>query len=114
MAHAHSSVAPVARVPWRLTEDGLTVSIKLTPNARRAGIEGLVSEADGTCYLAVRVTAPPADGRANAALIKIIAKQCGIASGRVSLAAGAKNRRKRLLIEGDAKALAKKLSPSAA
>jgi len=80
-----------------MTDDGLTVSVKLTPSARRPGIEGVVTEADG-----------------QRRLDQTHRQTVRYRRGRVSLAAGAKIRRKRLLIEDDANALARRLSPSAA
>jgi uncharacterized protein (TIGR00251 family) len=102
----------VAETPWRATADGLVVAVKLTPRASRSGIEGIVADADGKPVLAVKVSAPPAEGRANAELVKLIAKRCGVAAGKVSISAGAGSRRKRLTIDGDPAALAARLSPS--
>jgi uncharacterized protein YggU (UPF0235/DUF167 family) len=48
----------------------------------------------------VRVTEPPVDGRANAALVKLIAKRAGVAKGRVSLVRGERSRDKLLRVEG--------------
>jgi uncharacterized protein len=48
----------------------------------------------------VRVTEPPLQGRANAALVKLIAKRAGVAKGRVSVVRGARSRDKVVRIEG--------------
>jgi uncharacterized protein len=48
----------------------------------------------------VRVTEPPLDGRANAALVKLIAKRAGIAKGRVSIVRGERSREKVVRVEG--------------
>jgi hypothetical protein len=48
----------------------------------------------------VRVTAPPVDGRANAALVKLIAKRAGVAKGLVSIARGERSRDKLVRVEG--------------
>lgn len=48
----------------------------------------------------VRVTQPPLKGRANAALLKLIARRAGVAKGRVSIVRGARSRHKLVRIEG--------------
>jgi hypothetical protein len=50
--------------------------------------------------LLVRVTEPPLEGRANGALVKLIAKRAGVAKGRVSLIRGAQSRDKLVRVEG--------------
>jgi uncharacterized protein YggU (UPF0235/DUF167 family) len=48
----------------------------------------------------VRVTEPPVNGRANAALVKLIAKRAGVARGRVTLVRGERSRDKLLRVAG--------------
>lgn len=48
----------------------------------------------------VYVTAPPADGEANEAVQRLVAKVLGIAKSKVEIAKGAKGRDKVLRIEG--------------
>jgi len=50
--------------------DGIELALKVTPRAGRAAIEGAVVDAAGAAWLAVKVTAPPEDGRANAAVLE--------------------------------------------
>ncbi len=85
----------------RVVADGLVVPVRLTPKASRDGIEGLREDAAGGWVLAVKVTAVPEKGKANAALEKLLAKALGIASGRVSVVGGATSRNKELLVRGD-------------
>jgi uncharacterized protein len=47
----------------------------------------------------VRVTQPPLQGRANAALVKLIARRAGVAKGRVSIVRGARSRHKLVRVE---------------
>lgn len=72
------------------------VTVRLTPRSSRDAIEG-VNEA-GT--IRARVTAPPVDGAANKALIKLVARSLGVPRSRVSLVGGASSRVKRLRIAG--------------
>jgi hypothetical protein len=70
--------------------------IRLTPRASRAQIGPV--RADGA--LAVRVTAPPVDGKANVALCKLLASELGLAPSRVSVVRGHTARDKVVRIEG--------------
>ena len=71
------------------------LTVRLQPRAKRNAIEG---ERDGV--LRVSVAAAPVDGQANAALCKLIAKQVGVARGRVSIVRGERSREKTLRVEG--------------
>lgn len=58
-------------------------------------------------HFAARVSAPPVDGAANAALIALVAKTFGVPRGAVRLIAGDTAPLKRLFVTGDAAALAR-------
>jgi uncharacterized protein len=72
-----------------------TVRVRLQPRAARDEILG---ERDGA--LLVRLTAPPVEGRANAALCRLVARRLGVASSRVAVVRGAKSRDKVVGVEG--------------
>jgi uncharacterized protein (TIGR00251 family) len=95
--------------PWTAAPGGLAVTLRLTPKGSRDAIEGIETLADGRAVLKVRVRAAPSEGEANAALLRLVAKALNVAPRQVTLAAGATARIKRLMIEGDAVALAAKL-----
>jgi uncharacterized protein (TIGR00251 family) len=79
--------------------------VRLTPRAAR---EAVTLREDGG--LAVRVTAPPVDGRANAALERAVAKALGVPRSTVSVVRGARSREKTVRIEGlDADGLRERL-----
>ena len=61
-----------------------TLRIKVKPNSR---VEELALQADGS-YVA-RVKAPPVDGKANAALVALIAAHFGLRKSGVSIKSGA-------------------------
>jgi hypothetical protein len=90
----------MAAVPWSLTSDGAVLAVRLTPKGGRDAIDGIDVLADGRPVLAVRVRALPAEGQANEALIRLIAKAVGVPSRDVTLLAGATARLKRLAISG--------------
>jgi uncharacterized protein (TIGR00251 family) len=89
--------------------DGLMLDVRLTPRGGRDAIEGVDALADGRAVLRARVRVPPAEGEANAALVRLLADALAIAARHVTLVAGAKARIKRLKIEGDGSSLAARL-----
>ena len=80
-----------------LTEhaEGVILPVRALPNAKRAGVVG---EQNGA--LKVAVTAPPEDGRANAALVVVLREALGLKRSQVELTAGQTSRDKRFLIRG--------------
>jgi len=95
--------------PWAAVAGGVALNVRLTPKGGRDAIDGIEHMADGRSVLKVRVAAPPSEGEANAALLRLIARRLGVAPRDVKLAAGATSRLKRLTIAGDAAALIAKL-----
>jgi uncharacterized protein YggU (UPF0235/DUF167 family) len=74
--------------------------VRLTPRAGQDRIDGWTTDAAGRPLLLARTCAPPTDGRANAALEKLIAKAVGLPPSAVSIASGAGSRVKTLHLEG--------------
>ncbi|MDR7419588.1 MAG: DUF167 domain-containing protein [Armatimonadota bacterium] len=72
----------------------MRLSVHVTPRARHERVERL----DATT-LRVAVTAPPHEGRANAAIIEAVAAYLGVAPSRVRIVRGHAARRKVLDIE---------------
>lgn len=94
---------------YRPLAGGIAIVVRVSPNSSRARIDGPVTEADGTEMLKVAVTVPPEGGKANAALVKLLAKEWGLPKTTLSITSGAKDRRKTVTIEGDARVLEKKI-----
>ncbi len=103
---ALSKVAP----PFQVAAGALGIPVKLTPKASRNAVSGIAPDADGEALLKVSVTAPPADGQANAALIKLLAKEWRLPKSALEIARGAKQRRKLIRIKGDAEELIPRLN----
>ncbi|MFL0412787.1 DUF167 family protein [uncultured Sphingomonas sp.] len=76
--------------------------MRVTP---RGGRDALAAGTDG--HFAARVSAPPVDGAANAAVVALVAKSFGVSRGSVRLTGGETSRIKRLFISGDPAALAR-------
>lgn len=87
--------------PVRPVESGVTVAIRLTPKAKASRISGIAAQADGDPVLKVSVTAVPERGKANAALISLLAKAWRLPKSTFTLATGATDRRKIIHIAGD-------------
>lgn len=83
--------------------------IKLTPKAAFNRIGPIENLADGSAVLKVAVTVAPENGKANAQLIKLLAKAWKLPKSRLILVAGAKDRHKTLHVEGDAGSMMKYL-----
>ncbi len=81
--------------------EGVRLFIRLTPRAASERIDGPAEEADGRVSLKVGVTAIPEDGKANAALIKVLAKSLKLPKTAFALIAGATDRRKTLSVTGE-------------
>lgn len=73
--------------------------LRVEPRARTTEILGFIDEPTGPA-LKVRVTAPPADGAANTAVVALLAKSLRIPKRDVEIVAGATSRRKRVRIHG--------------
>ncbi|MEE8445867.1 MAG: DUF167 family protein [Alphaproteobacteria bacterium] len=90
-----------SRQPFAATRDGVRVAVRLTPRAGRNRIDGLVEDADGAPMLKISVTAAPERGKANGALVKLLAKAWRLPKTTIGIATGATSRRKTLLVRGD-------------
>ena len=75
--------------------EGATLAVRAQPGARKNAVVGEHSGA-----LKVAVTAPPEDGRANAALVELLRDWLGLKRSQIGLASGATNRNKVFLIRG--------------
>lgn len=78
--------------------DDLVLSVRVQP---RASKNEILDVRDGR--LRLRTTAPPTDGKANQAVIKLIAAYLQIAPSRISLMRGKTQRNKQLRIAGPVK-----------
>ena len=83
----------------------LVFTIRVTP---RASANAVAGERNGV--LLVRVTAPPADGKANDAVVALLAKTLGTPRGAVQVVRGASSRTKRVSVPRDAEAALDRLT----
>ncbi len=95
---------------YRIADDGIDIFVRLTPKAARDAIEGVDTAADGRTYVKARVRAVPEKGKANKALVKLVADTLGVPAGTVAVIAGETARLKTLRVSGDARALAEEVA----
>lgn len=89
-------------------------TLRLTPKGGRDQIDGWSEDADGRPVLKARVCAVPEDGKANAALISLLAKTLRVPKSAVVIVSGTTARQKQIEITGDCASLATRLqAPSA-
>ena len=82
------------------------IELAVTP---RAAADRVGPYRDGV--LRVRVTRPPADGEANRAVLRLVARALGVPVSRLTVASGERARRKRLTVDGiDATDLGRRLA----
>jgi uncharacterized protein (TIGR00251 family) len=96
---------------WYRKEPGaLVVRVRLTPKAHRDALDGIGIRSDGSEVVQARVRSPPADGAANAALIKLIAAILRVPKSSVEIVAGHSGRVKQVRIAGDPDDLVKRMA----
>ncbi len=76
-------------------DGGAALRVHVKPRASRDSLEG---EREGA--LVVRLKAPPADGQANAALVRLLGRAAGVPPSSVKILRGASAREKLLRFEG--------------
>lgn len=74
------------------------LAIRVTPRSAKPGVGGWRAGADGREELDVRVAEAPADGAANDAVVKLLAKALGISRSELTIISGHTSRHKRVAI----------------
>ena len=77
------------------SREGVLLHVHAQPGARRNGVIG---ERAGAVRVAV--TAPPDKGKANAAILEVLAEALGMKASQLALISGETSRRKRILLGG--------------
>jgi uncharacterized protein YggU (UPF0235/DUF167 family) len=71
------------------------ITVRLTPRGGRNAIDGWDDS-----VLRARVSAAPADGKANGALVRLLARALGVPVSRIAIVVGGQARLKQVEIEG--------------
>lgn len=72
------------------------LAIRVTPRSAKPGIGGWRTGPDGREELEVRVSEAPAEGAANEAVVRLLARALGISRSELSIIAGHASRHKRV------------------
>jgi uncharacterized protein (TIGR00251 family) len=75
--------------------EGCVLSVRAQPGARRNAVVGEQAGA-----LKVAVTAPPDKGRANGALVEVLAEALGLKRSQIELVSGMTSKQKKFLLRG--------------
>lgn len=90
--------------------EGVNISVRVTPRGGRDAIDGWVKDSAGKEQLKVRLRVPAEGGKANEALVDLLAKALKVPRGAVTILSGTKARLKIVRIDGDQNALAEQLN----
>ena len=80
---------------YDVVDDAVVLRVHVQPGAGRPGVTGIHGNA-----LKVKVAAPPVEGRANAAVLALLARELGLAATDVTLVSGESSRAKRVRLGG--------------
>ena len=78
----------------------MRLPVRVTPKGGRDGVDGWALDPEGRPYLKIRVSAPPSEGAANAALVALLAKTLKRPKSSVRIVAGETARLKMIEIDG--------------
>jgi uncharacterized protein (TIGR00251 family) len=96
--------------PITPARDGVRVAIRLSPRARSEGLLAVFPAVEAGRVIKASVTAPAQEGRANEALLRLLAKAWRLPRRDLSIVAGAASRTKTVRVAGDPRQLIVKLS----
>lgn len=85
----------MAMLPIQETNNGVVFHIRVLPRSSRCEIVGVQDNA-----LKVKITAPPVEGKANAACIRFLSDVLGVRKNRITIKAGQKSKNKTVSISG--------------
>ena len=100
--------------PLKAAGDGVHVAIRLTPRAAADRLIAVAATATGAQVVKATVTAPPEAGRANEALLDLLARTWRLRRSDLSLVAGASSRSKTVRVAGQPRQLVDRLAASIA
>ncbi|NBS35408.1 MAG: DUF167 domain-containing protein [Methylocystaceae bacterium] len=89
-------------LPWQVEAEGLMLWLRLTPKGGIDALDGVDQLSDGRAVIKARVRAAPEDGRANAALIDLLARFLRVPKKLIVIRSGETSRLKKIFVAGDA------------
>jgi len=95
--------------PYRLNKSTIVVALRVTPNAANNEIAGVEIRDDGKAVLRIRVNAVADKGKANKAVIALLAKNLRLPKSAFSIISGQTARLKSIAIAGEPEEIAARL-----
>lgn len=96
-----------------VTANGCRLLVRLTPKSSRDAIEDIEILADGRSCLKARVRAVPEKGKANQALLKLLAGKLGVPVSALAMSSGSASRLKTIHVAASPTEISRKLVPGA-
>lgn len=93
--------APAGRPAVEPAPGGVRVHLRVAPKASRDAVAGIMRDGDGRDRIKLSVTAVPEDGKANAAVVRLLAKAWALPKSSIDIVAGGADRSKVLLVAGE-------------
>ncbi len=91
-----SRKADVVKVALRSSDDGVLIALRVSPGAKKSGVEGMYGENS----IKLKVASPPVDGKANKEVESLLANFLGVRKSDVEVVRGASSRDKAILVRG--------------
>jgi uncharacterized protein len=101
---------PLLGGPLNVAGDGLRVSIRLSPRSRSDRLVAVAASADGGHVLKATVAAPAEAGRANEALLQLLARAWHVPRRDLSIIAGLTSRNKIVRVAGNSQHLVEQVA----
>ncbi len=95
---------------WQDSPGGVTIMVKVQPKSRRPGVLGVAPSANGGQRLRLGVSEPAEAGRANEAVVEMLADLLAVPRGAVTIEVGATSREKMVRVTGHTEALRARLA----
>ena len=97
---AQPPTLPLSALPISLHADHVRVQLRVVPRGGRDAVDGVIDGADGP-RLKLRVRQAAEDGKANAAVIRLLAEAWGLPAARLRLVSGLSARNKSVAVTGE-------------
>lgn len=92
-----------------ITEKGILLRVRLTPNAAQVGMKGVFVDEKNCEYIKISVLSPPEKGKANKELVEMLAKKLKTPKSEIELVSGEVSHYKKLMIKKTDKTIVEKL-----
>ena len=83
-----------------MKEVHIILQVKVIPQGKFNRVESIALDDKGSLQLKVRVTAPPADGKANTAVLKLLSEHFHLAKSCFTIVSGLTSRQKTIAVSG--------------